>query len=269
MGLSETIVAASIGAAATVMTALFQLFGAIKSTGKSTSQPKRGSTTRSIIAVLALMIASGVGGFMFSELRQERASQDIHSLREELNAKLQVLENNTARLAEQRNAPAVTSSQVAAQAVSTNPDRAAEQESSIYAPACGDRACTEAQAQNLLLCDSVAADLRVTNVDLFVRGAADQRDWALAKVSFNQDAGGGKFVGTIQERVDASQAKMICVTFMHWSSEPHIARMVLRLSPTPEMSAPHDDHGGLVAPISAMGVTGEAQETATLSSAVH
>jgi hypothetical protein len=232
MGVSETIIAASIGAAATVMTALFQLFGAIRNSSRSSAPPKRGTALRSIVAVLALMIASGVGGFMYSELRQERASQDLRSIRDELSAKLQMVEANTARLAEREAAPAATSGAIA---LTHEP---IEREATIYVPACGSGACSEAQPQSMALCDTIPAALRVTNVDLFVRAASAQQDWELSRVNFEQDADGAKFVGGIQEQADANDRKNVCVTFVHWSARPQVARMVLRAVALPEMPAP-------------------------------
>lgn len=232
MGVSETIIAASIGAAATVMTALFQLFGAIRNSSRTGAPPKRGSTRRSIVAVLALMIASGVGGFMYSELRQERASQDLRSIRDELSAQLQMVEANTARLAAREAAPTATSGAVA----STHQpiDRAA----TIYVPACGNGACSEAQPQSMALCDTIPTALRVTQVDLFIREASARHDWERSRVNFEQDAGGGKFVGGIEEQADANGQKNVCVTFVHWGAEPQVARMVLRGTALPEMLAP-------------------------------
>src|SRR5215510_12574575 len=84
MGLSETIVAAMIGAGATVGTALFQLLTAFKARGKADVKPKKGSTMRSIFAVLALMAASAAGGFLYSQLLREREGEDIRAMRQEL-----------------------------------------------------------------------------------------------------------------------------------------------------------------------------------------
>jgi hypothetical protein len=232
MGVSETIIAASIGAAATVMTALFQLFGAIRNSSRSGAPPKRGSTRRSIVAVLALMIASGVGGFMYSELRQERASQDLRSIRDELSAKLQMVEANTARLAAREAAPAPMSGAVA------STYQPIEREAAIYVPACGNGECSEAQPQSMALCDTIPAALRVMHVDLFVRKASAQHDWELSRVNFEQDVGGGKFVGGIQEQSDANDQKNVCVTFVYWGAEPQVARIVLRVAALPEMPAP-------------------------------
>ncbi|HXV40353.1 MAG TPA: hypothetical protein VD701_05255 [Steroidobacteraceae bacterium] len=231
MGVSETIIAASIGAAATVMTALFQLFGAIRNS-KSSAPPKRGSTLRSIVAVLALMVASGVGGYMLSELRQERTARDLRSIRDELSAQLQTVEANTARLAAREAAPAATSDAV----VSTH--QLIEREAAIYVPACGSGACSEVQAQSMALCDAIPAALQVTHLDLFVRAAGAQHDWELSRVNFEQDADGGKFVGGIQEQADANDRKNVCVTFVHWGAKPLVARMVLHAAALPQMPAP-------------------------------
>src|SRR5690606_29691708 len=86
MGLSETIMAAMIGALATVTTALFQLFSTFKQQrgSKADVRPKKGSAMRSVLAVLALMVASGAGGFLYSEFIKERAAEDMLAMRTEL-----------------------------------------------------------------------------------------------------------------------------------------------------------------------------------------
>jgi uncharacterized protein HemX len=86
MGLSETILAAMIGALATVTTALFQLYTSFKASRKNSvdSRPKRASTMRSALAVLALMVASGAGGFLYSEFMKQRSAEDMRAMRNEL-----------------------------------------------------------------------------------------------------------------------------------------------------------------------------------------
>ena len=89
MGLSETILAAMIGALATVTTALFQLYTGFKqarSSSKSVdnSRAKKGTTMRSALAVLALMVASGAGGFLYSEFMKQRSGEDMRAMRSEL-----------------------------------------------------------------------------------------------------------------------------------------------------------------------------------------
>ncbi len=86
MGLSETILAAMIGALATVTTALFQIFSSFKQQRSSRvdTKPKKGSALRSVLAVLALMVASAAGGFLYSEFMKQRAAEDMRAMRDEL-----------------------------------------------------------------------------------------------------------------------------------------------------------------------------------------
>src|SRR5262245_46799280 len=79
MGLSETIVAAIIGALATMGTAIFQL---IRNRAPSESRPKK-NRTRSVIATIALMIGCIVGGYAWSALRAVSAKEEIASTMEE------------------------------------------------------------------------------------------------------------------------------------------------------------------------------------------
>src|SRR5678809_1301623 len=83
MGLSETILAAMIGAVATVSGALFQLFMAWR-WRKVDSRPKKGTTARSLLSILALMVASAAGGFLYSEFLKQRNAEDLRAMRDEL-----------------------------------------------------------------------------------------------------------------------------------------------------------------------------------------
>ena len=60
MGLSETILAAMIGAAATMLTALSQLMMSLRAKAKAETRPKR-NAMRSLMWMLALLVASAVG----------------------------------------------------------------------------------------------------------------------------------------------------------------------------------------------------------------
>src|SRR5262245_57326767 len=97
MGLSETVLAAMIGAAATTLTALTQLMLSVRAKSKTESRPKR-NAMRSFMWMLALLVASAVGGFAYSELRAERTREDTRELRDELTDQLQALVASTAKL---------------------------------------------------------------------------------------------------------------------------------------------------------------------------
>jgi hypothetical protein len=111
MGISETILAAGIGGAATIMAALFQLYTALRVKTKADSRPKKTSMLRSYAAIASLMIASAAGGYMFAEFRQQQAIEDaramheeLRGMRDEINAQLQALKQTAELLARERGA---------------------------------------------------------------------------------------------------------------------------------------------------------------------
>jgi hypothetical protein len=233
MELSETILAAMIGAGATVATALFQLYMAFKSRAKSDVRPKRGSTMRSIFAVVVLMAASAAGGFLYSELLKQRSDEEIRAMRLELRE----LKDLTASSVRGR---APQSFEAETDAAGTMPvameSGSNSVESVVYVPACRraaasptDAACTEADAQRIALCGTVPWYARVDSIDLFVQPDAVQQPWERHRVAFEQDLGGARFVGKSFEYAQLEDRKAVCVNFMHWSSDhPHIARIVVQ-----------------------------------------
>lgn len=234
MGVSETIVAALIGALATVTTALFQLFGAFRAKGKVDSKPKRGLTLRSILAVLALMVASAAGGFLYSELLKQRYSEDIRAMRQEIKELKEL--TAAARKAES----ARTTLQVADPVPSEPVVQAARldgqegtAESVVYVPACRAQLvgaqCQEVDAQRIALCGTIPSYAQVRGIDLFVQPDAVQDPWEQHRVLFEQDLGGARFTGSSFEYAQGEDHKAVCVNFMHWSSEhPHIARLIVQ-----------------------------------------
>jgi hypothetical protein len=232
MGLSETIIAASIGAAATLSTALFQLFSALRSnSGRADARPKRGSTVKSIVAVVVLMLVSGVSGYLFSEFRSERTANDMHSMRDDINAKLQVLAEATGRLAARDTAsvnPAAV--QVPSPVQSTVP---ATVEAVIFAPACqAGVSCSEANSQPVALCGTIPNAMAARTFELYIKGAGSLE---VSKAEFGQDLGGAKFSGPPVEYPQTENRKAVCVNFLHWSEQPHIATLVLHFSATAEV----------------------------------
>jgi hypothetical protein len=241
MGLSETIIAASIGAAATVSTALFQLFSALRSNNRVDVRPKKGSTVKSIAAVVALMVVAAVGGFLFSEFRNERNSVDLHSMRDDINAKLQVLAQTTERLAMRSDAQnslpqpltnLQSASQVAAPLAApiNSPDSMSaitgSVESVVYAAACeGGATCTATNTQPVALCGAIPVLTQAREFSLYLK---DANSSDIAKVEFDQEITGAKFAGPPQEFSQDEQRKAVCVKFFHWSERAHIATLVIR-----------------------------------------
>jgi hypothetical protein len=243
MGVSETIVAAMIGAMATMTTALFQLFGAFRARGKvDNSKPKRGMTLRSILAIFVLMAASAAGGFLYSELLKQRHSEDIRAMRQELKdlkneLKLELTAAAGARASEpmqtltgQSGTPASTAPSM--QPVGLGSKQKTSAESVAYVPACRAQVvgaqCEPADAQRIALCGTIPSYAQVRAIELFVQPDAVQNAWDEHRVLFEQDLGGAKFTGKSFEYAQGAESKAVCVNFMHWSSEhPHIARLLV------------------------------------------
>lgn len=232
MGISETIIAASIGAAATIAAGVFQLLTSQRPS-KQDARPKRGGKVRSIAVIVALMTASAVSGFMYAELRNERTAEDLTALRAELNAQLQMLATTTQQLIDAR-APsgAADSALPAASPMPSIASPAAPPvsepgsvESVLYAHACAAGAdCTEANSRPVALCGAIPLEMEARRFDLFIKG---ERDRDPARAEFGQDLGGAKFTGPPNEIPHGDNRKNVCVNFWHWSAEPHIATLVL------------------------------------------
>jgi hypothetical protein len=221
MQFSETVVAAIIGAAATMSTALFQLYSMLRSRNKFDVRPKRGRTVRSVVAVIALMIASGVGGFLYSELRQQSAAEDIRGMRDELNAKLQSLTATTERLAAHESAMTLPIAAKSGEGAQN------EVESVVFAACQSGTTCSMENPQRLTLCGAMPSAMQVRKVELFARPAGSQIAWSQAAANFEQDIGGAKFIGVPVEHAQDEAHKAVCVDFVQWGAEAHLARVVL------------------------------------------
>ncbi|WP_153067090.1 hypothetical protein [Steroidobacter cummioxidans] len=251
MGLSETIMAAMIGALATVTTALFQLFSSFKQqrSSKVDVRPKKGSTLRSVLAVLALMVASAAGGFLYSELIKQRAEEDMRAMRGELKELRSLIAAE--QEAERADVAAAAKSAAMDHHAVTLPAAmesvADSVESVVYVPACRagnvTTGCNEQEAQRIALCGTIPAYARVDRIQLFAQPDAMQHPWDKHQVSFDQDLGGARFTGNSFEYAQGEDLKAVCVNFVQWSSEhPHIARIVVEFGfgnvPAPAASAP-------------------------------
>ena len=247
MGLSETILAAMIGAIATVSAALFQLVMAWRSRSKvDNSRQKKGTAARSVLSILALMTASAAGGFLYSEFLKQRNGEDLRAMRDELKDRRSLI----AQGRDQAHSPDVAAAQPAGMVMPIAMDgEGAEDtvESIAYVPACrrtdAATACAEADAQRIALCGTVPAYARVDRIDLFAQPDAVQHPWESHKATLEQDLGGARFTGKSFEYAQANELKAVCVNFMQWSSEhPHIARIVVQYgfgnAPQPAETAP-------------------------------
>jgi len=242
MNLSETILAAMIGAGATVATATFQLFVAFRSR-KADFKPKRGSGLRSTLAVCGLVLGAAVAGFGYSELRIHRDREESRAMEQRISDRLQAL-NLQLALPRDGNAEAPTHLAAANANGAPVPGRS---EAMVHISACrpqtpeyGDApvGCDAANANRVALCASVPAQASVRELQLFAHAEGDSKPWEKSRVAVNQDLGGARFLDGNYEVEQGTDLKAVCVQFLQWSSErAHVARVVAVYSTGAEIAA--------------------------------
>jgi outer membrane murein-binding lipoprotein Lpp len=237
MNFSDPVMAALIGAGATMLTALVQLRTSWR---KELNERERGQPiTRKnrrgpVFAVLVLLIGAAVGGFALSQYLLSLRYGDNTELRDELQGKLAELSASAARLEQAR---LDDRSQVEAAIRHAEAQRAGEQgiSASVTLPPCqrtagnAKRACTEAEAMQVALCASVPAAASVTEVQLFAQWDDAAQPWAQSRAQPELDLGQARFVNPAFEHTDTEATKRVCQRFTHWHGEKtRIARILVK-----------------------------------------
>jgi len=231
MNLSETIIAAMIGAGATVATATFQLFMAFRSR-KAEFKAKRGSGLRSMLAVCGLVLGAAVAGFAYSELRAHREREESRAMEQRISDRLQALAD--AQAAQLRNGNSEAAMLVAA---ASGVPVTARSEAMARVSACRPQTprdggnpvgCDAANANRVALCASVPTQANVREVQLFAHADGESTPWERSRVSVDQDVGGARFLEVTNEVDQATDRKIVCAPFLQWNSERgHVARVVV------------------------------------------
>jgi len=216
MGLSETIIAAIIGAIATMGTAIFQL---VRNSSPTDGRPKpKKSRMRSLVATSALMIGCLVGGYAWSALRAVSA-------KEELQATMQAeFSRQFAEFAERQKQ--IASATSAAAMPARNADSGAV-ESLAQLPACrisaqsqdaGPVTCNEAGAQSIALCAAIPARAEATNVRVLSRVPKSEAAW-------EERAAGAPTLGSLHLGATTTQSPItpdlhsVCLEVANYSVE--------------------------------------------------
>jgi hypothetical protein len=232
LGFSETVLAAMIGATATVGAAIFQLVIHWRKQAGDRRVSKGGF--RSFLWMLTLMLASGVGGFAYSEYLSQARRDETHELRQQLQQQLETLASSTAKLEQVRlNAQFVADAQ--ARQAEERRQGAEGVEGLVQLPACkgrtssgGERpACAEGDAQRVAVCAVVPAGAQVTEVQLYTRSDDSQQPWSESRVEASQDAGKARFLDAPFERAHIDNSKEVCFNFAHWGTG-RTARILVR-----------------------------------------
>lgn len=230
MGMSETVLAAMIGAAATLATALFSLFSNAR--GKTDARSKR-SLFKATLSIAALMAASALAGYFYAEMRADTTRRDLQAMREEISSQLKAVASSTARI------ESLQTSRVQATALPIVQLTAAvaapkEVESVVHVPACNSAVaaegrCDAADTQQLSLCAAIPAGAVIQDVQLFSRPDNAAPDWNLHRVVFDQENDGARFIDKPYEQAVGMEGKALCVNYAHFNSErAHLARLVVQ-----------------------------------------
>jgi len=183
MGISETIIAAIIGALATMATAIVQL---LRNRAPSDGRPKpKKSRVRSLLATVALMIGCIVGGYAWSSLRAVSAKDDLKATMEaEFTKQFAAL---AARQNPQSADAAVNGAEdPSATAIPARNGEAGSAESLAHLPPCkvstqsdevGPVTCTDRVAHPIALCASIPSAAHTTKVRVQARVPKSESPW--------------------------------------------------------------------------------------------
>jgi hypothetical protein len=229
MGISETIVAAIIGALATMLTAIVQL---VRNRAPSDGRPKpKKSRMRSVMATIALMIGCIVGGYAWSSLRAVSAKEELAATMEAEFTK------QFAALAARQNSNAAAGSPNSADptAIPARNGEAGSAESLAHLPPCrihtqpdevGPVLCTERVVQTVALCASIPSAAHATNVRVQARVPKSESPW------LERDAGaltlGSLRIGSASAEYPVNvDQKSVCTDVANWSVEETLAVRVI------------------------------------------
>ena len=229
MGMSETIVAAIIGALATMLTAIFQL---VRNRAPEGTKPKK-NRIRSLMATVALMIGCIVGGYAWSSLRAVSAKEELKT------AMKAEFAEQFAALAAKKNEPvesgATGSNGEPGSAIPARNGEAGASESLAHLPPCkitsqpdevGPVTCTERAAQTIALCASIPSSAHATNVRVQARVPKSESPW-LERDAGAQMLGSLHIAAAPAEYPISADQRSVCLDVANWSVDDTLAVRVI------------------------------------------
>jgi hypothetical protein len=226
MGLSETIVAAIIGALATMATAIFQL---VRNRAPEGAKPKK-NRMRSLMATIALMIGCVVGGYAWSSLRAVSAKEELRTT-----MKAEFAEQFAALAARQTQPSPADAGGPDGSAIPARHEESGTAESLAHLPPCslnahadevGPVTCTGRVAQTIALCATVPSAAQTTNVRVLARVPKSESPWQ------ERDAG-APTLGSLHiseaavEYPVTADRRSVCLDVANWSVEDTLAVRVI------------------------------------------
>ena len=231
MGLSETIVAAIIGALATMGTAIFQL---VRNRAPSDGRPKpKKSRMRSALATIALMIGCIVGGYAWSSLRAVNAKDELRAtMKAEFAEQFATL---AARQAPESTAPGADGAGPAGGALPARHGETGSAESLAHLPPCrvnthpdevGPVSCTDRVAQTIALCAAVPSEAQTSNVRVQARVPKSESPW-LDRDAGAPTLGSLHIAEAIVESPVSADQRAVCLDVSNWSTEDTLAVRII------------------------------------------
>ena len=227
MGLSETILAAIIGAIATMATAIVQI---LRNRAPAETRPKK-NRVRSTFAIIALVFGAMVGGYFWSELRAVGAREEIAALRADLKlaAKAEIAPRPRA------SNPAATDPGAPHAALATSSGENGSAESVAHLPPCrvtqqaedaGPTACTESLATTVALCATVPSTTHTTGVHVHARVPKSDTPW-LERDAGAPTLGNLHIAAAHVEYPTSADRRAVCLDVSNWSVEETLAVRVV------------------------------------------
>ena len=227
MGISETIVAAIIGALATMLTAIVQL---VRNRAPSDGRPKpKKNRMRSVLATIALMIGCIVGGYAWSSLRAVSAKEELAATMEAEFTK------QFAALAARQNPEAPGSMNPDPTAIPARNGENGASQSLAHLPPCrihtqpdevGPVTCTDAVAQPIALCASIPSAAHTTNVRVQARVPKSESPW-LERDAGALTLGSLHLAAATAEYPVSPDQKSVCTDVANFSVEDTLAVRVI------------------------------------------
>jgi hypothetical protein len=232
MGLSETIVAAIIGALATMATAIVQI---VRNRAPSETRPKK-NRVRSTFAIFALVLGAAVGGYGWSELRAINTHDEIAALRNDLKLATHEAAAPESPVDGHGSGSAGTPTATGTPAHHTD---AGTSESIAHLPPChvtqqaedaGPTACTEALATTISLCALVPSSAHTRAVRLQARVPKSETPW-LERDAGAPTLGSLHISGEASEYPASPDTRSVCLDVANFSVDETLAvRVVVEYS---------------------------------------
>lgn len=232
--MSDGVIAALIGAVATMITAFFQF--TVNMRKQSAENRSRRKTPW--LLIFALMLSSAVGGFAYSEYRNWSREDKTEQLRAEV-TKLTQLAQLAGQPQTMRDASGFVGGAIPIPTAAAAPPAGEHaREALIGLPACkgtqvgfaaGPARCTEAEALRATVCIPLPAGAQIRAVEVYARAEDSTQPWAESRLAPSAAPGTVRWDDKHTERIEADGSRAVCESVAHWDSEKGTSvRMVVR-----------------------------------------